>query len=108
MGELMFDDSFQLRIHGADSADRDAKLAVIDRSCPGRGLRDVRKFLLGVENDNDVFGWLVAELSGQVTMRFLERCQNLLLQFSGSRVPLIAQREMRALPALRSLFHSLF
>jgi len=48
--ENMLEDAFELRIHGGDPADRDTKLAIIDRPRPGRCLRDVSKLPLRVES----------------------------------------------------------
>src|SRR5713226_1461984 len=92
MRKLMLEDVLQLQVHSSDAAYRDAKLAIIDRSRPGRRLGDVNKFPLRVENDDNVFRWLVTELTGQVAIRFLQRWQELLLQFGGS---VIATRKCR-------------
>ena len=43
--QFMFQNMRQFGRHGAEAADRDAKLAVIDRSGPSRGVGDVEECL---------------------------------------------------------------
>jgi hypothetical protein len=74
MRKLMLEDVLQLRVHSSDAAYRDAKLAIIDRSRPRPRLGDVNKFPLCVENDDNVLGWLVTELTGQVAIRVGKSC----------------------------------
>jgi len=44
MRNLMLEDALQLQVHSSDAAYRDAKVCIIDRSRPGRRLRDVDEF----------------------------------------------------------------
>src|SRR5205809_456083 len=89
----------EFRVHTGNAANRNAKLAVIERSRPGWRLGDVYEFSLCVENYDNVFGGLIAELPGEVLILILHCREQLLLQLRGRSVALVVQSEMPALLA---------
>src|SRR5437899_11526528 len=73
MGEFVLEDAGQVGRHGTEAADRNAELAVIDRTRPGRGMGDVEEGLLGVKRDQDVVAGLSAQVADAIVVVGLER-----------------------------------
>src|SRR6266550_1772778 len=105
MRQLMLQHARKLRIHTGNAANRNAKLAVIERSRPGWRLGDVYEFFLCVENYDNVFGGLIAELPGEILILIFHCREQLLLQLRCCPVSLVMQSEMPALLAPRSLLY---
>ena len=96
VSQFMLQNVRQFRRHGTQAADRDAQLAVIDRSRPGGGVRDIEERLLGVQGYKNVVARRIAEIANQVVIVGFERSQDLSAKGFGSLLAFIVQNEMTA------------
>src|SRR5271167_831191 len=62
VSEFMLEHVREFRGHGTETADRDAQLAVIDRSGPRGGVGDIEESLLGVQGYKNIVAGRVAEI----------------------------------------------
>ena len=107
VSQFMLQNVRQFRRHGTQAADRDAQLAVIDRSGPGGGVRDIEEGLLGVEGDQNVVAGRIAEIANQVVVVGFERRQDLCAKSLGGLLALVVQNEMTAFALSEVGFDSL-
>ena len=75
--EFMLQDVGEFRRHGAQSADRDTQLAVIQPPRPAGGASDIEEGLFGVEGDNDIVARRIAKVANQVVVVGFKRRQDL-------------------------------
>ena len=92
----MLQNAGKFRSQRVQAADRNAQLAVIDRSGPGGGVGDVEESLLGVERDQNIVAGRIAEIANQVVVVRFERLQDLSAKGFGRLFAFIMQSEMSA------------
>src|ERR1700733_1379165 len=87
----------QLGCHGSKAADRDAELAIVNSSRPGRSAGHIEKGLFGVERNKNVVARWRAEVAREIVIVRFERGQNLPAECLRSLFALVMQDEMAAL-----------
>src|SRR5438309_1765694 len=87
---------------------RDAKLAVIDAPRPDGSLRDIEKFLLGIESYQDVVARRAAEIASQVVVVGFKSGDDLPAKGFRSLMAFVMQDKMSAFSLREIGFDRLF